>query len=137
MDAKVLSDICDGFNSLLKKLVGDLVGHFSGDHMLIRTKKGLSLLANMTPVQCMTKTGEHLFKYRNEIMGDSSDDFFDKHDFSSDIDQINDKDEAEMTGYALKKMKELVPKLEEKEIEKYREMLRDMLDYYLEYLASQ
>lgn len=135
-NVKRISEICDGFNGLLKGIVNDLVDAFPGDPQLLRVKKGLGLLSDVTPIQSMVKTGEHLYKYREAIMDDSEADntFFNDHDFSDDVGKINDKDEAEMTGYALQKMKEHAPNVSDEKMSKYQEDLRDMLDYYLEYL---
>lgn len=136
MSAKQIASICEGFNGLLKRVIRDLVNARPSDPQLVRIQRAMGLIADATPIQCMEKAGRHLYKYREQILSNNSSgaEFFSKHDFGCDVKVINDKNEAEMTGYALTQMKEHALTLDRQRIEEYREVLRDMLDYYLEYL---
>jgi hypothetical protein len=127
-----VSKICRGFNGILKRIVGDIKRAYPSDVKVIRTHKALSLLSDAGPIDTMKKTGKYLYKYRKQIM--IGGDFFNTHDFGADLDGISDSDEADLTGYIIAKVRELAPSLTKEERGLYLDSVRDMLDYYLEYL---
>jgi hypothetical protein len=130
----------DNFNRALKELTKNLSEKYPRDATIARAKQRIFLAVQLSPVQVVEKVGKNLFNYKDQIynLTSGSEDFFMENDFDVEIKTAvgKDADKADMVQYIIPKIKECARSLPAEEKTKYKEMVVDMLDEYIEYMTT-
>lgn len=130
----------DNFNGILKNLTKNLSEKYPKDATIARAKQRIFLAVQLSPVQVIEKVGNNLFKYKDQIynLTSGSEDFFMENDFDVEVKAAvgRDAEKADMVQYIIPKIKECAKALPAEEKNRYKAMVIELLDEYIEYMTT-
>jgi hypothetical protein len=137
--ARTEHEIVDSFVSVLRSLMNDLAKRRPDDATVGRVKKRLSIAAEAVPVTIIEIAGPVLYQYRDEIFSGNRSTwkrfFTDPDVFNNDIAQSTDEGRRDIATDMIPKIQEIVGSMPSCQHDKYIEIVRDLLDDYLELLV--
>lgn len=132
-DARAIA--ADSFCTTIKILAADLAKRLAGDALVDRAKSRIMLAANEAPITVTEMAGEHLFRYREQILAENEDFFF-ANTFEADLAAAKDAERRDLVAYIIPKAQVVARGLAPEERALYRGWVRDMLDSYVEYAIA-
>lgn len=131
------------FNHNLKILTTDLAGRYPDDPKALRTKKRIMLVIDVDPLYVIDTVGPYLYTYREQIYalndqskGAQMEAFFLENDFDAELRASVDTEKAAEVAYVIPKLKEGARALPPAEKQQYKDLVIELLDSYVEYLAE-
>jgi hypothetical protein len=123
------------FNRTLKRLTTTLASRYPTDAVISRMKKRLILSTSVTPLFLIDTVGPYLYKYRTQIYSEDEG-FFIENEYGAELQRCSSAEEASVSLYVIRKAKEawLAAKAADRGF--YIEIVKTLLDVYLEYLAA-
>jgi len=125
--------LVNDFARVLRRLVTAAAKHFPEDDTMATIKRRVHLALSASPVQAMQQVGEELYERRELLLLD--DEELLAHllaiDYAAEIKQL---DPAAMG--LIPQAKKLLADMPRQKQEFYLDSLRDLLDYYMEYLEA-
>jgi hypothetical protein len=134
MTNEVISYV-NSFNSSIKKLICDLACRHPTDAIIARIKKRVILVIDLEPVYIITAVGPHLYEYRDKIYS-GDDAFFIDNDYSEELSRSCD-DQSSIVMHIIPLVKNAWISGDVNVRGAYTEVVQELLDDYVEYLACQ
>jgi hypothetical protein len=125
---KRMCAVVDVFTGIIRRLVIDLSTRYPNDAVVYRAKRQIVLAISLDPIRIVKTVGHRLYQYRDQIYA-GNDEFF-VHDEELERFARSKTDEA---AYIIPKIKEAWGVAGEAEKVAYREIVKDLLDAYVEY----
>ena len=127
------------FNDNLKMLTKDLGVRFPNDPVVYRATSRIMMALSVLPMVIIESAGPYLYQYRAIIYNTEYAEaikFFAANDFDKEVRRAKGADDKSMIEYIIVKTKDLIPILPENEKKQYMDIVIDLLDNYIEYLAE-
>lgn len=127
------------FNSDLKVLTRDLADRHKEDAKIWRAKERVMTIISIDPLYTITTVGPYLYSYRAQIYDESgtSEDFFLRNKYDAELEAADDRAQADLVSYIIPRMKKTAETLSPDDRAQYMELVRSLLDSYIEYLGCQ
>jgi len=125
----------EGFNSGIRTLVSKLAEIYPDDAMVYRIRKRINLALDVDPLFIVNITGPQLLRYSEKIYAKDFT-FFVANDYDAELKESVDAGRMEAAAYLIPKVKESAVALPEDERKKYMEVIVDMLDNYIDFVAE-
>jgi len=127
----------EAFNRQIKTLTLDVETRIPNDPQIARVKKRVMSIISIDPLYIIKEVGPYLYSYREQLYNLTEENFkfFLDNDFKQEFEESEDEEKTEMVSYLMPKVKECMRDLEQAEKESYGEIIVDLLDSYVEYLA--
>ncbi len=123
------------FNRIIKRLTVDLHARHPEDATIWRAKERIMLAIDQWPFYIIDEVGRYLYAYRKQILaGDAV--FFMETGFDAELEAGIDRGQVELTAYIIPCVKASAMTLTLEERREYFQMVQDLLDDYIEYLAA-
>jgi hypothetical protein len=131
----------ESFNHNLKILTRDLAQRYPNDPMTDRAKKRVMTIIDIDPLFVIGAVGPYLYSYREQIYalaapGDAAEVFFLENNFDTELQASVSQEKADMVSYIIPKAKECARALPPAEKQQYKDLVIELLDDYVEYLAA-
>jgi len=127
------------FNDNLKMLTKDLGVRFPKDPIVYRATSRIMTALSVLPMMVIESAGPYLYAYRNIIYDKDYNEalkFFADNDFDEEVRQANGADDMSMIQYIIVKTKDVIKILPDNEKKQYMDIVIDLLDNYVDYLAE-
>ncbi len=138
---KMLSPHIDNFNRVIRTLVTELSARYQTDAKIARAKSRVMTVITADPTFVIDTAGPYLYQYRKEIYaleennGDQSEQFFLENTYDKELREAVDKEKADLVSYIIPLAKESARTLPQDKRNRYKKLIIDMLDSYIEYLC--
>jgi hypothetical protein len=125
------------FNRGLKILTRDLAKKYPNDATIGRAQKRVATAVSAMPVYVIDTAGAYLYKYRTHIynLDIVAEKFFMESTFQDDLDECDDAENADLVAYIIPRAKQHAMSLPPESRDEYGEIIRNLLDNYIEYKA--
>jgi len=127
----------NGFNRGLKILTRDLAKKYPTDATIGRAQKRVVAAISAMPIYVIETAGAFLYKYRTHVynLDKAAEDFIMGSTFQDDIDESDDAENADLLTYIIPRAKKHAMSLPPKARDEYGEIIKNLLDNYIEYKA--
>lgn len=129
--------IMNNFVGTLKKLMNDLAKRRPSDAIVDRARKRLNTAADMFPITIMEIAGPYLYQHRKDILSEEMATwqrfFTDPNAFKADLESAEDASKRDAAEYLIPKIQEIVGGMEDAKQSEYIEIVRDLLDDYMDW----
>lgn len=126
----------DAFNKKLKTLALDMSNRFKSDSMVWRAKERVMAAVSIDPLYIIGVVGAYLYTYRDQIYGKEAA-FFIEQDYEKEFRESIDPTKVEAVRYIMPKIKSVWKTLDKATQERYQQIVIDLLDDYIEFVATQ
>ena len=126
----------DSFLHTLKILIKEGNSLLPDDPNIYRMNKRISFIIYADPLYSFTTVGQYLYKYKDFIYDASTEDLLIKLEFSEAYDD-DDKEREEVSLLIISELKKCLISSNEDQKKFYRQLVIDLLDYYIEYMTCE
>jgi len=128
----------ESFNHNLKVLARDLARQFPADAVISRIQKRTVAIIALDPLMVIDIAGPRLYAYHELIYNDGIGALatFIDYDFSADIQSAEDREDSEIAAHIIPKVQHALREVSAEDQRAYWEILVNLLDDYIEYLAA-
>jgi len=136
-----MNKIIDTFNKTLKVLIKDLYNNYPSDALIYRAYKRVCLVIDYEPLIAIKNVGYYLIRYKDLIYSVDENDmatitkFFIENTYDSELKESVNKEKADLVQYIIPKAKECALKFNDERKKEYFNIIRDLLDGYIDYLS--
>ena len=139
MSNKAYIEHINNFCHTIKVISTDLMRRFPNDPMVYRAHKRIITIINIDPKLVIDVCGPYIYEYRDQIYADDISEtttFFVENDYDREIKENTGGEKLELAKYIIPKMKECALSLPPDEMQQYKDLSTNLLDDYVEYIAS-
>lgn len=130
-------EIVESFVSAMRSLMADIARRRPGDPIIDRARKRLNMAADLMPVDVLMIAGPTLYEHRDDIYAEDNakwQRFFTTPDvFRNDLEQAEDVTKRDIAEYMIPKVQEIASSMTTAEQLEYIEIVRSLLDDYIDW----
>lgn len=120
------------FLHTIKILIKEVSQYIPDNPNLYRIKKRIALAIELDPNSVFQKVGKKLYKYKEFIYDESTEDFLIQHEFP-EVANENDKEIEDASTLIINELKKAMKVINSDQKKYYRQMVISLLDIYIEY----